>query len=103
MHCNVVGLEISNDSTFIIGESAVINCTSEIVVEKLLWLDQKENILANSSSSTMATLEFNPVNDSIHGKTFTCRATQNMGMVEKYIKVNVSGKQAFAVELVDDY
>ena len=74
----------------------MINCTTEIVVEKLSWLDKNENVtLADSVLSTMVTLEFNPVNDSIHGNTFTCSATQNMGMVEKHIKVNVSGKTSF--------
>ena len=91
----IVGLEVSPDNLFIIGESAVINCTTEIVVDKLLWIDQERDItLASSSSSTMITLKFNPVNDSIHGKSFTCRAMQEMAMVEQHnvIKVNVSGE-----------
>ena len=87
----ITGLEISNDSTFIVGENAVINCTTAIVVKELLWLDERGHVLVNSSSNTTATLEFNPVNDSIHNKTFTCRAIQT-GMVDKHIKVNVSGK-----------
>ena len=74
----------------------MINCTTEIVVDKLLWIDQERDItLASSSSSTMITLKFNPVNDSIHGKSFTCRAIQEMAMVDQHIKVNVSGKTSF--------
>ena len=92
----IAGLEISIDSLFTIGETAVINCTTKITVDNLLWLNQDKNItLANSSSSTMVTLEFNPVNDSVHDKIFTCRAEQTSGMVEKHVKVNVSGKASF--------
>ena len=92
----IAGFEISIDSPFTIGESAVINCTTKITVDNLLWFDQDKNItLANSSSSTMVTLEFNPVNDSVHDKTFTCRAKQTSGMLEKHVRVNVSGKASF--------
>ena len=91
-YLHTTGLEISTDSTLIVGESAVINCTSTIAVEELLWLD--EQVLVNSSSDTTATLMLDPVNDSIHNKTFTCRAVR-MGTVEKQIKVNVSGKTSF--------
>lgn len=89
---HTTGLKISIDSTLKVGEPAVVNCTSTIAVEELLWLD--EQVVVNSSSNTMATLELNPVNDSIHNKTFTCRAIQ-MGTVEKQIKINVSGKTSF--------
>ena len=91
---HTTGLEISTDtSPLIIGESAVITCTSAIVVEKLLWLED-EHVLVNVSSNTSATLMFNPVNDSIHNKTFICRA-ERMGTVEKHTTINASGKTSF--------
>jgi hypothetical protein len=91
----IVGLDILNNSTFTIGESAEIHCTTEIIVENLLWLDQEENIIVSSSQSREVILELNPLNDSIHGKTFICRAKQPMGMIEKHITINVSGKTSF--------
>ena len=71
----------------------MVKCTSAISVGTLMWRDEQENnTLVNSSSNTMVTLDFNPVNDSIHNKTFTCRAIQ-MGIVDKHTKINVSGKK----------
>ena len=91
---HTTGLEISIDnSPLIIGEPAVVTCTSAIVVDELLWL--KEEVLINVLSDTSsATLMFDPVNDSIHNKTFICRALQ-MGTVEKHITINVAGKMSF--------
>jgi hypothetical protein len=93
-YLHTTGLKISpGNSTLIIGESAVVNCTSTIVVEELLWL-LDERVLVNASNASAATLMFNPVNDSIHNKTFICRAIQ-MGTAEKHITINVSGKTSF--------
>ena len=87
---HITGLEISTDnSPLIVGEPAVVTCTSAIVVEELLWLE--DQVPVNVSSDTSVTLMFNPVNDSIHNKTFICRAIQ-MGTVEKHTTINVSGK-----------
>ena len=89
----ITGLEISqNESVLIIGQSVVVNCTSAISVRELLWLNEQNTTLVNSSSDTTADLVFSPVSDSIHNKTFTCRAVQ-MGMVEKDINIMVSGKK----------
>ena len=71
----------------------MVTCASAIVVEKLLWLEE-EHVLVNVSSTTSATLMFNPVNDSIHNKTFICRA-ERMGTVEKHTTINASGKTSF--------
>ena len=80
----------------------MINCTTAIVVKELLWLDEQGHVLVNSSSNTTVTLEFNPVNDSIHNKIFTCRAIQT-GMVDKHIKINISGKISFTVYVLYHY
>ena len=93
-YLHTTGLDISiGTSPLIIGKSAVVTCTSAITVEELLWLED-EHMLVNVLSNTSATLMFNQVNDSIHNKTFICRAIQT-GTVEKHITINISGKTSF--------
>ena len=72
----------------------MVTCTSTIAVEKLLWLQDKHVLVNVSETTSAATLMFNPVNDSIHHKTFICRA-ERIGTVEKCITINVSGKTSF--------
>ena len=87
-----IGVNISEQRLFTIGDSAVITCTSVISVEEILWLDYNGTVLVNESSSNSsvksASLTFNQVNDSIHNKDFTCRAVL-VGTVEEDITLNV--------------
>ena len=97
-----IGLNISEQRLFTIGDSAGITCTSAIPVDEILWLDYDGTVLVNESSSNSlvqsASLTFNHVNDSIHKKDFTCRALL-MGAVEENITLSVSPPGKFSLAL----
>lgn len=87
-----VGLEISGYSgQLIVGERATISCTFDLEFSSLEWIYNKE-VLVSSSSSQIG-LSFNPVNDSVHGRQYTCRVRTRYGVQEKNVIILVQGKQ----------
>ena len=79
-----------NNTTFELGHSQTINCTSAIEVNTLSWINMNGTTVATLRNITMVELVLSQVNDSIHNMTLTCRA-ERMGQIEKEIVVLVSG------------
>ena len=76
------------------GNNTSITCHSDTQAEKIEWLSYENEVLFFLEMSQELILPLNPVNDSIHGKTYTCRVTRNGDEVaEQNFTVNVKGKE----------
>lgn len=87
------GLEISGYSgQLVLGEYATVSCSFDLEFTSLEWI-YNNAIVVNSSTQPQIGLSFSPVNDSVHGRQYTCRVTTPYGMQEKNITIFVQGKQ----------
>jgi hypothetical protein len=86
-----VGLEVAGyDGQFTVGEYTAITCSFDLEFTSIQWIYNNEVIM--SSSSSAIDLSFNPVNDSIHGRQYTCRVTTPYGVQEQNVTIIVQGK-----------
>ena len=87
-----VGLEISGyRGELIVGEHATISCSFDLEFLSLEWIYNNKVLV--SSSASQISLPFIPVNDSVHGRQYTCRVTTRYGTQEKSVVILVQGKQ----------
>ncbi len=76
-----------------VGEEADITCTSDLIMINLIQLEYNGLPVAINDGGQMVQLTLNPVNDSIHGGVFTCRAiTTDGGQFTEFDNVMVNGK-----------
>ncbi len=61
-----------------VGEEANLTCTSDLMIN-LIQLEYNGLPVAVGDGGRMVQLTLNPVNDSIHGEVFTCRAITTAG------------------------
>ena len=86
-----VGLVISGyNGQLNVGDNATISCTFDLEFTTIEWIYNNKVIV--TSSSPQLGLSFSPVNDSIHGRQYTCRVTTQFGIQEKNVTVLVQGK-----------
>ena len=84
-------MEISGyDGLLNVGEYATILCSFDLELTSIEWIYNNEVIV--SSSSPQIALPFSPVNDSTHGRQYTCRATTQYGLQEKTVTIIVQGR-----------
>lgn len=85
------GLEISGyDGELSVGEYVTITCSFDLEFTSMEWIYNNKVVV--SSSSQQIGLSFSPVNDSIHGRQYTCRVTTQYGLQEKNVTILVHGK-----------
>jgi hypothetical protein len=85
------GLQISGYTEYLsVGQSARIICSFDLTFTSIEWLYNNETIV-NSTASQLDLL-FNPVDDSIHGRQYTCRVTTLYGMQEKKLTIQIKGR-----------
>ena len=61
---------------FVVGQDATISCVTDIPTNDIVW-KQGNSVVTHHQFRTMISqlnLTFSPVNDSIHGTTYTCEA-----------------------------
>ena len=86
-----IGLEISGyGGQLIVGEHATISCSFDLEFSSLEWIFSNK-VLVSSLSSQIG-LSFSPVNDSVHGRQYTCRVTTQYGVQEKNVTILVQGE-----------
>lgn len=89
------GVFITRDS-FIVGQPAIATCISDIETTQargtlMEWL-YNEQIINRATSTKQLDLVFRSVNDSVHGRVYTCRVTGEDGEhAEKNFTVKVDG------------
>lgn len=85
------GLSIRrSNNVFTVGESASVTCTSDLDVTSIEWLYNLQ-VVSYSTASELQ-LVFSPVNDSIHGREYTCRVTSSYGIQELTVQPFVQSK-----------
>ena len=86
----LLGLQVTMPNVLIVGTVATLNCSSDLDVTMTEWL-YNEGVV-QSSTSSQAQLVFNPVNDTIHNRQYTCRVTSPYGVQQQTITVTVEGR-----------
>ena len=74
----------------VVGERAVLQCNTDLDAVAVEWLYGGEVVVRSSAHS--AELQFDPVNDSIHDRQYTCRVISPYGIQERNTTVTVTGK-----------
>ena len=86
-----IGLQISGYTEYLtVGQSARIICSYDLTFTSIEWLYNNETIV--NSTASQLDLSFNPVNDSIHGRQYTCRVTTPYGIQEKRLTIQIRGR-----------
>ena len=68
------------------GSSATLNCTTDLAVDTIVWLDMKENVLANGNDSL---LELTVIPMDINNLAYTCRVTSMFGVQNQTITLSI--------------
>ena len=99
---SVVGIETrGGDQSLTVGEMSTITCSTSLDISDIVWIDDLDTIVAsNSEGVQQLDLVFNPVNDSIHNRMYTCtitsvavdQSTDENLVISKTITVHVRGK-----------
>ena len=87
------GLQIAWQETLIVGETATLNCSSDLDVTMTEWWYSGAVVV--SSTGPRAELIFNPVRDTFHSRRYSCRVTSPYGVQEQTIITIVEGKLMF--------
>ena len=87
-----LGLQIDgNQQFFDVGEQTSVVCSSDLDVTLIEWI-YNYNVVVQTSAVEQLSLVFNPVNDSMHGRQYTCRVTSPYGIQEETIQVTAESK-----------
>jgi hypothetical protein len=75
-----------------VGSNVNITCRSDTDTDRMEWLTQEGDVIVFGSSVTWLNLTFTPINDSIHGQVYICRAERSGShMAEQNFTMNVKG------------
>ena len=84
------GLQITgNDATLQVGRTASLTCSSDLDVTSIEWLHSGQ-VVATTTNQQELELVFSPVNDTIHGREYTCRVTSPYGAQERSVITTVA-------------
>ncbi len=92
---------MGGDQSLTVGEMNIITCSTSLDISDIVWIDDMDAVVASSSEGVQQLdLVFNPVNDSIHNRMYTCRITavavdhdtNKNPVISKTITVQVRGK-----------
>ena len=76
------------------GSNISITCRSDTDTERMEWLTQEGTVIILDRNVTQLNLIFTPVNDSIHGQVYICRAIRSgSDMPEQNFTMNVESKR----------
>ena len=85
----MLGLSIVGSSSLILGDSTTLNCTSDLPIFSIEWIYNGAVISQNPAN--VALLDIPLVNDSLHGRQYSCRMTSPFGVQEKNTTLSVTG------------
>ena len=72
-----------------IGQSATLTCSSDLNVNSVIWYYDGE--VVGSYSGSQAVLDFDLVDDSIHGRQYTCTVKTSQERLDQSITISVEG------------
>ena len=86
-----LGLEITgNEDPLTLGNTATLTCTYDLTAIAVEWVYNGQVLVHTAESQ--AELVFNPVNDSLHNREYTCRAISQYGIQEASVTTTVTGE-----------
>ena len=74
----------------IVGRAAGLTCSSDLDVTMTEWL--YNGGVVQSSTASQSQLLFNPVNDTIHNRQYTCQITSPYGVQQQTIIITAEGR-----------
>ena len=74
----------------IVGRASTLTCSSDLDVTMTEWL--YNGGVVQSSTGPQAQLLFNPVNDTIHNRQYTCRVTSPYGFQQQTVISTAEGR-----------
>ena len=82
-----------------VGQSATINCTTNIrvPVASIEWRDQSSTVLASATDQTVVEYTIPLVRDDLQGQQWTCRAVAGATTYTLTIEIQVAGGSSFEV------
>lgn len=85
------GLQVTglSEVTVQVGDSFMVNCSFDLDSTSIEWLYDDESIVTTNSS--MLTLYFGTVNDTMNNRQYTCRVVTPYGTQEDTITIRVHG------------
>ena len=85
---------MGGDQSLTVGEMNTITCSTSLDISDIVWIDDMDTTVAsNSDGVQQLDLVFNPVNDSIHNRMYTCRITSIEDLViSETVAIRVRGK-----------
>ena len=90
IHFDHLGIKITGDEVLYVGKNASISCSTDLHVVSVAWL--YNGVIITQGAGSSVDLEFSPVNDTINGRQYICRATSAYGIQESSITISVSCK-----------
>lgn len=87
---NLLGIQFIGSSNVTVGDIVNISCISDLMVQRVEWV--YNNGVVTSSSSMIAMLSFNPVQEYLNNREYICRAVTLYGTLERSITISVYSK-----------
>ena len=79
------------DANVTVGENATISCYSDLTVERVEWIFDGDVILSSNTSQRLD-LIFDPVQEFLHNREYSCRAVTPYGVLQRRITITVHSK-----------
>lgn len=84
-----------HEQPLIIGTAASINCTTDLDVTTIEWLNGTGTVIAMSSTGTALELEFDSVNSDLNNYEVTCRVTSPYGTQQQSVTLTVDFRMLY--------
>ena len=89
------GVQLSGFSPpYSIGDSVSITCSTDLKVERIVWLNADGQEVSIATGAASLTLNFNSVTQSLIDAEFTCRAESELGTQTMAIVLEVEGSSS---------
>jgi len=86
----LLGITIQGRNVYTVGLAETLTCSSDLAVTSMQWIYNFQ--VVNSTSTSAVQLSFNPVNETIHGREYTCRSTSPYGIQESTYQVTTQSE-----------
>ena len=77
---------MGHESSLPYGSPVMLNCTTDLAVDTIQWLDMKGTVLANGNDSL---LELTDIPVEVNNLAYTCRVTSMFGVHNKTVTLHI--------------
>ena len=99
----MLGLQLTGLSPqYSVGDSVFITCSTDLKVDRLVWLNDDGQEIANTFSEPLLPLMLNSVEESMNNALFTCQAQSEFGdqMLPVLLQVEDSSSSGIGVTVI---